>query len=163
MISSNSGCESGWTLYLDHSVYSSSSPSCFEIRNRSKDSWYQNYVHNQEQEDDEEDDLSMISDASSGPRNIYVEDSVKKISNVGSKKQSKKENKRRDYEKLNSINLDDTASSHMLQKSVGGNKIEQKFQESTLDYSQGFSATDHFQDKTAFQEEQYGYLQNSFT
>ena len=33
----------------------------------------------------------------------------------------------------------------MLQKSsVGGNKIEQTFPESTLDYSQGFSAT-HFQ------------------
>ncbi|KAF3599284.1 hypothetical protein F2Q69_00032911 [Brassica cretica] len=162
----SSGSESGWTLYLDHSVSSSPSPSClrdsngFDNRRRSKDSWSQNYVHQEEEED-----LSMISDASSGPRNICKEGSVKILNNVGPKIQSKRENKRIDYEKMNSL-LDDTASSHvslffkeksMLQKSsVGGNKIEQTFPESTLDYSQGFSAT-HFQDKTAFQD-QYGYL-----
>nr|AID60149.1 At4g33800-like protein [Brassica napus] len=153
----SSGCESGWTLYLDHSVSSSPSSSWlrdsngFDNRRRSKDSWSQNYVHQEEEED-----LSMISDASSGPRNICEEGSVKILNNVSPKIQSKRENKRRDYEKMNSL-LDDTASSHMLQKSsVGGNKIEQTFPESTLDYSQGFSAT-HFQDKTAFQD-QYGYL-----
>ncbi|CAH2076970.1 unnamed protein product [Thlaspi arvense] len=158
----SSGCESGWTLYLDHSVSSSPSPSCFrdingfENRRRSKDSWNQNYVHREEDEgDEEEDDLSMISDASSGPRNVSGGDSVKKISSVGLKKQSQREKKRRDNEKKNSV-LDDTASSHMLQKSVGGNKIEQTFPESTLDYSQGFSAT-HFQEKAAFREH-YGYL-----
>ncbi|KAG5407605.1 hypothetical protein IGI04_013724 [Brassica rapa subsp. trilocularis] len=139
----SSGCESGWTLYLDHSVSSFPSSSCFrdingfENRRRSKDSWSQNYVH---QEEDEEEDLSMMSDASSGPRNVCEEDSVKKLNSVGPKKQNKSEKKRRDYEKMNSV-LDDTASSHMLQKSVGGNKIEQTFPESTLDYSQGFSAT----------------------
>ncbi|CAA7025208.1 unnamed protein product [Microthlaspi erraticum] len=157
-----SGCESGWTLYLDHSVSSSPSVSCFrdingfENRRRSKDSWDQNYVHGDDEEDEEEDDLSMISDASSGPRNLSQEESVKKINGVGPKKQSKREKKRRDCDKMNSV-LDDTASSHMLQKSVGGNKIEETFQESTLDYSQGFSAT-HFQDKAGFQE-RYGYLQ----
>ncbi|KAG7540486.1 hypothetical protein ISN45_Aa07g006850 [Arabidopsis thaliana x Arabidopsis arenosa] len=167
MLGSSSGCESGWTLYLDQSV-SSPTPSCyrdsngFENRRRSKDSWDQNYVYQGDEEEEEEDDLSMISDASSGPRNISEEDSVnKKINIVGLKKQCKREKKRRDYEKMNSV-LDDTASSplfnfpHMLKKSVGGNKIEQNFPESTLDYSQGFSAT-QFQDKTAFQE-QYGYL-----
>ncbi|KAL1215827.1 Protein SOB FIVE-LIKE 5 [Cardamine amara subsp. amara] len=161
MLGSSSGCESGWTLYLDHSV-SSSSQSCFrdingfEKRGRSKDSWDQSYVRKEE-----EDDLSMISDASSGPRNISEEDSVKKLNVVGLKKQSKREKKRRNHEKINSV-LDDTASSplfnfpNMLQKSVSGNKIEQTFQESTLNYSQGFSAT-QFQDKAAFQEH-YGYL-----
>ncbi|CAH8329440.1 unnamed protein product [Eruca vesicaria subsp. sativa] len=143
----SSGCESGWTLYLDHSVSSSPSSSCKQ--RRSKDSWSQNYVH---QEEDDEEDLSMMSDASSGPRNICEEDSVKKLNSVGPKKQNKSEKKRRDSEKINSV-LDDTASSH---KSMGGNKIEQTFQESTLDYSQGFSAT-HIQKKAAFQE-QYGYL-----
>ncbi|CAB80097.1 hypothetical protein [Arabidopsis thaliana] len=146
MLGSSSGCESGWTLYLDQSV-SSPSPSCFrdsngfDSRRRSKDSWDQNYVHQEEEE--EEDDLSMISDASSGPRNISEEDSVKKINIVGLKKQCKREKKRRDYEKMNSL-LDDTASSPLFNfphKSVGGNKIEQTFPESTLDYSQGFSAT----------------------
>ncbi|KAL0872648.1 hypothetical protein Bca101_022353 [Brassica carinata] len=158
----SSGCESGWTLYLDHSVSSSPSLSCFpdingfKNRRRSKDSWSQNYVH--QEEDEEEESLSMISDASSGtPRNISLEDSDKNLNSVGSKMQSKREKRRRDHrEKMNSV-LDDTASSDMLQKSsVGGNKIEQTFPESTLDYSQGFSAT-RFQDKTAFQEE-YGYL-----
>ncbi|XP_013597395.1 PREDICTED: uncharacterized protein LOC106305585 [Brassica oleracea var. oleracea] len=156
----SSGCESGWTLYLDHSVSSFPSSSCFRDingfenrRRRSKGSWSQNYVH---QEEDEEEDLSMMSDASSGPRNVCEEDSVKKLNSVGPKKQKKSEKKRSDYEKMNSV-LDDTASSHMLQKSVSGNKIEQTFPESTLDYSQGFSAT-HLQDKAAFQE-QYGYLQ----
>lgn len=108
----SSGCESGWTLYLDHSVSSSPSP-CFrdingcEKRRRSKDSCNQNYLHRKDQED-EEDDLSMISDASSGPRNISEEDFVKKIKSAGPKKQ----NKRRDYENINSV-LDDTASSHV--------------------------------------------------
>ncbi|KAH0871597.1 LOW QUALITY PROTEIN: hypothetical protein HID58_078619 [Brassica napus] len=155
MLEWSSGCESGWTLYLDHSVSSFPSSSCFRDingfenrRRRSKDSWSQNYVH---QEEDEEEDLSMMSDASSGPRNVCEEDSVKKLNSVGPKKQKKSEKKRSDYEKMNSV-LDDTASSHMLQKSVGGNKIEQTFPESTLDYSQGFSAT-HIQDKAAFQEQ----------
>ncbi|CAH8380171.1 unnamed protein product [Eruca vesicaria subsp. sativa] len=141
----SSGCESGWTLYLDHSVSSSPSPSCFrdsngfDNRRRSKESWSQSYVHQEEEED-----LSMISDASSGPRNIYEEGSVKNLNNVDRKIQSKREKERRDNEKMNSL-LDDTASSHMLQKSVGcGNKIEETFPECTLDYSQGFSAT-HFQ------------------
>lgn len=114
----SSGCESGWTLYLDHSVSSSPSPSCFrdingfENRRKSKDSWDQNYVHHEDEEDEEEDDLSMISDASSGPRNISEEESVKKINGVGPKKQSKREKKRRDCDKMNSV-LDDTASSHV--------------------------------------------------
>ena len=109
----SSGSESGWTLYLDHSVSSSPSPSClrdsngFDNRRRSKDSWSQNYVHQEEEED-----LSMISDASSGPRNICEEGSVKILNNVGPKIQSKRENKRIDYEKMNSL-LDDTASSHV--------------------------------------------------
>ncbi|KAJ4899009.1 Uncharacterized protein Rs2_12960 [Raphanus sativus] len=139
----SSGCESGWTLYLDHSVSSFPSSSCFKDINgfengrRSKDSWSQNYVH---PEEDEEEDLSMMSDASSGPRNICEEDSVKKLNSVGPKKQNKSEKKRRNYEKTNSV-LDDTASSHILQQSAGDNKIEQTFPESTLDYSQGFSAT----------------------
>ncbi|XP_056863589.1 protein SOB FIVE-LIKE 5-like isoform X1 [Raphanus sativus] len=143
----SSGCESGWTLYLDHSVSSFPSSSCFKDINgfengrRSKDSWSQNYVH---PEEDEEEDLSMMSDASSGPRNICEEDSVKKLNSVGPKKQNKSEKKRRNYEKTNSV-LDDTASSHILQQSAGDNKIEQTFPESTLDYSQGFSAT-HIQE-----------------
>lgn len=54
---SSSGCESGWTLYLQHSIP------------HDVFSWKQE--HDQEHEDDnddeEDDDMSMVSDASSGP------------------------------------------------------------------------------------------------
>ncbi|CAF1711575.1 hypothetical protein HID58_057118 [Brassica napus] len=53
-----------------------------------------------EDEDNGEEDLSMISDASSGPRNIYEEDSVKIVNSLGPKKQNKRENNGRDYEKM---------------------------------------------------------------
>ncbi|CAN6819250.1 unnamed protein product [Brassica oleracea] len=57
-----------------------------------------------EDEDNGEEDLSMISDASSGPssgpRSIYEEDSVKIVNSLGPKKQNKRENKGRDYEKM---------------------------------------------------------------
>ncbi|KAG2291764.1 hypothetical protein Bca52824_038433 [Brassica carinata] len=140
----SSGCESGWTLYLDHSVSSSARLSCLrdisgsEDRRRSKVSWNQNYWHREEY--NREEDLSMISDASSGPRNIYEEDSVKIVNSLGPMKQNKRENNGRDYEKMTRFFM----ILLMLHKSVCGNIIDQTFPESTLDYSQGFSAT-HFQ------------------
>uniref|UniRef100_A0A0E0CWR2 Uncharacterized protein n=1 Tax=Oryza meridionalis TaxID=40149 RepID=A0A0E0CWR2_9ORYZ len=58
----SSGCQSGWTTYLDdHSSYS-----CGTARFHGKAQ--QPYYHCDYSEDAEEDDLSMISDASSGPR-----------------------------------------------------------------------------------------------
>ncbi|RID50520.1 hypothetical protein BRARA_H01246 [Brassica rapa] len=126
---------SGWTLYLDHSVSSSASLSCLrdisgsEDRRRSKVSWNQNY-------------------------NIYEEDSVKIVNSLVPKKQNKRENKGRDYEKMTRFLM----ILLMLHKSVGGNIIDQTFTESTLDYSQGVSATHfQFQDKAAIQEH-YVYL-----
>ncbi|KAF0914243.1 hypothetical protein E2562_027809 [Oryza meyeriana var. granulata] len=61
----SSGCQSGWTTYLDdHSSYS-----CGTARFHGKA--HQPYYYCDYSEDAEEDDLSMISDASSGPRQQY--------------------------------------------------------------------------------------------
>ncbi|KAE8663017.1 caffeic acid 3-O-methyltransferase-like [Hibiscus syriacus] len=53
-----SGSESGWTLYLDQSSYSQTR--------------YQKFNENF-MVDDEEQDLSMVSDASSDPRHYYLD------------------------------------------------------------------------------------------
>ncbi|XP_006649571.1 uncharacterized protein LOC102705416 [Oryza brachyantha] len=61
----SSGCQSGWTTYLDdHSSYSYGTA-------RFHGKAQQPYYHCDYSEDAEEDDLSMISDASSGPRQQY--------------------------------------------------------------------------------------------
>uniref|UniRef100_A0A0D9VQT6 Uncharacterized protein n=1 Tax=Leersia perrieri TaxID=77586 RepID=A0A0D9VQT6_9ORYZ len=64
----SSGCQSGWTTYLDdHSSYS-----CGTARFHGKvaqQPYY--YFDGYSEQDAEEDDLSMISDASSGPRMQY--------------------------------------------------------------------------------------------
>ncbi|KAI3702317.1 hypothetical protein L6452_28051 [Arctium lappa] len=59
--SSSSGCESGWTLYLQHDDYS--------IPHDLKPSVADHAQHHQQEEEEEEDDddMSMVSDASSGP------------------------------------------------------------------------------------------------
>ncbi|KAG8073885.1 hypothetical protein GUJ93_ZPchr0006g43844 [Zizania palustris] len=62
----SSGCQSGWTTYLDDH---SSSYSCGTSRFHGKAQ--QPYYYCDYSEDAEEDDLSMISDASSGPRQQY--------------------------------------------------------------------------------------------
>lgn len=63
--SSSSGCESGWTLYLQHS-----------IPHDDHFSWKKpSVVHENDQEDDndgnEDDNMSMVSDASSGPPHFH--------------------------------------------------------------------------------------------
>ena len=60
----SSGCESGWTLYLDHSFLSSHRGNGFvdgEVKRGKHE------VEEEEEEEVEEEDLSMVSDASSGP------------------------------------------------------------------------------------------------
>ncbi|XVE95041.1 hypothetical protein REPUB_Repub02eG0062100 [Reevesia pubescens] len=64
-----SGCESGWTLYLDQSSYSQTRCQKFD---GNFDEDYGGKGARFVVEDDQE-DLSMVSDASSGPRH-YCED-----------------------------------------------------------------------------------------
>lgn len=60
-----SGCESGWTLYLDHSSFSESRWRSFDEQK------YGEKGSRFEFKEEDEEDLSMISDASSGPRHYY--------------------------------------------------------------------------------------------
>ncbi|XP_022766445.1 uncharacterized protein LOC111311335 [Durio zibethinus] len=116
-----SGCESGWTLYLDQSSYSQTR--------------YQNFGGNFDEDyggkgarfvvEDEEEDLSMVSDASSGPRH-YCEDYKGCLDENGSfcsapvaPEPSKKSDKNKKKIKKHGSNqqhsyLDDTASSPVI-------------------------------------------------
>ncbi|WOH06981.1 hypothetical protein DCAR_0626410 [Daucus carota subsp. sativus] len=107
----SSGCESGWTTYLDHS-----SVSAYQY---DKTHW-RSLGFNVDQETE---DLSMVSDASSGPRYLYDEDqSSAYFSASGSgfvfKQQQgtkKPKNKMKGMVMKNEdAFLDDTASSHVF-------------------------------------------------
>ncbi|KAF7143451.1 hypothetical protein RHSIM_Rhsim05G0091500 [Rhododendron simsii] len=108
----SSGCESGWTLYLDHSFLSP-----FPSALKGNDLVYSKGKMGEE----EEEDLSMVSDASSGPP-ILQEDceygnsgngcfcrAPVEVKNRGKRKKSG-ENRHRRFEEHSSL-LDDTASS----------------------------------------------------
>ncbi|RWV93968.1 hypothetical protein GW17_00043537 [Ensete ventricosum] len=60
----SSGCQSGWTAYLDQSSYDSPQPLVYN-----KAGYLQ-----EDEEEEEEEDLSMVSDASSGPPHFHEED-----------------------------------------------------------------------------------------
>ncbi|XP_024966262.1 uncharacterized protein LOC112506447 [Cynara cardunculus var. scolymus] len=66
----SSGCESGWTLYLEHSMYPSHSlqnPNNGDGFICKKGSFTHEDYEVEEEEEEEEEDMSMVSDASSGP------------------------------------------------------------------------------------------------
>ncbi|CAH1444997.1 unnamed protein product [Lactuca virosa] len=60
---SSSGCESGWTLYLQHSI----PHDVFSWKQASHGAQEHDQEHEDENDDEEDDDMSMVSDASSGP------------------------------------------------------------------------------------------------
>ncbi|KAA3462979.1 Peripheral-type benzodiazepine receptor-associated 1 [Gossypium australe] len=121
----SSGCESGWTSYLEQSFLSGnishkSSGFCDE-RGKYK---------GKEEVVDEEEDLSMVSDASSGPPHLNVDNGyfnddnhyqytlpkgATLNKNGGTKRHRKKEHQRQreDHQELPSL-LDDTASSPLI-------------------------------------------------
>jgi hypothetical protein len=91
----SSGCQSGWTMYLDQSSYSN-----------------QNHALDEEEE---EEDLSMLSDASSGPSPLFHEEVNLHESRAlfYAKDYSKKSRLQSEKQRKSSPNsyLDDTASS----------------------------------------------------
>ncbi|MCD7451135.1 hypothetical protein HAX54_009747 [Datura stramonium] len=160
----SSGCESGWTLYLENSFLTSCKGNNFEAEKSLKQK------QEEDEEEEEEEDLSMVSDASSGPPNFHQEEEYghnnmngchyyAPISNPksNSKRQKAKEKKQ---QKQLSV-LDDTASSPIFDFSNNDFNINKntKSVENVLDFSQGYSAT-HFQGRSAYQEH-YGYFQSS--
>lgn len=106
----NSGCESGWTHYLDQSYLSES----HEMQKGD------DYVGTKpEFEEEEEEDLSMVSDASSGPPHYHEldEDGCSFCVNSWSPKLGNKSNKKKKSKESNGREqhpLDDTASSSVL-------------------------------------------------
>ncbi|XP_039050270.1 protein SOB FIVE-LIKE 6-like [Hibiscus syriacus] len=139
----SSGCESGWTHYLDQSSYSQSR--------------YQNFSGNFVVYEEEQ-DLSMMSDASSGPRHYY-QDYEECLEENGSfcsvpatpepaKRSSKNKQKIKDHGSNQQHSyLDDTASSPVISFSKKSCKKEVSMD--LLDFSQGFSGT-HLKGKSAF-------------
>ncbi|XP_057450323.1 protein SOB FIVE-LIKE 5-like isoform X2 [Lotus japonicus] len=173
---SSSGCESGWTLYLDNASSSSSrSHSHRDYRGGDGDEFYDgeyNRKATNEEEDDGEKDLSMVSDASSGPPhfshhiepNIAPDHTVSKLA-----KRSKKRQKVKQTQHLlqDPSFLDDTASSPLFDNDFSMNNVTVTNQQTStesvleLDYSQGFSAT-YFEERSSLHHH-FGFLKPSLS
>lgn len=109
-----SGCDSGWTHYLDQSSVSKSQ--CHSIG--SGDEAYRG-GEGAGMENDEEEDLSMVSDASSGPRHCNADHEecsgeLDKRIKRNNKKKKKKVKSREHSRNQHQSSLDDTASSSVL-------------------------------------------------
>ncbi|KAK8696394.1 hypothetical protein V6N13_001530 [Hibiscus sabdariffa] len=139
------GCESGWTFYLDQSSCQRS----FDEEDGGKGARFMVEA---------EEDLSMVSDASSGPRQYHCEDedgsfcsappAVPEPATKGSK--NKKKIKQHVSNQHHSCLDDDTASSP---KNYG-----KEASVDLLDFSQGFSGT-YFKGKSAFHKK-LGFLKS---
>ncbi|OMO64496.1 hypothetical protein CCACVL1_21709 [Corchorus capsularis] len=161
-----SGCESGWTHYLDQS--SSYSQTRCQSFGGNFDGDYYGGKGARFVVEDEEEDLSMVSDASSGPRHYceeYYEEcldengsfcsapnSVPKLTN----KSSKNKKKMKQHGSINQQHsyLDDTASSPKNCKKESSIDV--------LDFSQGFSGT-HFKGKSSAFQKKFGFLKSGKT
>ncbi|KAL0356914.1 UNVERIFIED_CONTAM: hypothetical protein Scaly_1377100 [Sesamum calycinum] len=180
----SSGCESGWTLYLDHS--SIHSPSCNQERGRRRSTGVFTEAktlkrqdgedeEEDEEEEEEEEDLSMVSDASSGPPHLNEEEcyggNVDANGNINGcfyhypihapilprNRNKNRDNRRR---KHHSSLLDDTASSPFYDFSNTGTRSLQPSVENVLEYSQGYSTT-QFEVRPPYQEHHYDFFQSS--
>ncbi|XP_017246204.1 protein SOB FIVE-LIKE 5 isoform X1 [Daucus carota subsp. sativus] len=152
----SSGCESGWTAYLDQS--SNSANDLYYNAERSKSVTLRDGY--------EDEDLSMISDASSGPRHDYnhQENENNCVRNYSGSKQGtirKHEAKIKGKGKFSgdSSYLDDTASSPVL--SFSKTKLARSaHQNSHEQETQGFSTT-HYKGKSSNQH--LGFQKSSVT
>ncbi|XP_038991157.1 protein SOB FIVE-LIKE 6-like, partial [Hibiscus syriacus] len=169
-----SGCESGWTSYLEQSFCSYGSNDkksgfCGEYRKGHKG---KEDVVVVDDDDDDEEDLSMVSDASSGPPHFYEDDgyfndddhhhhTVPKVAELNKNGGKRHRNKEQQLPSLH----DDTASSPRINFQKNNNfghtnNTQASMEESGFHYHpQGFSAT-HFQGGPAFQGN-FGFLQPS--
>ncbi|KAK6136943.1 hypothetical protein DH2020_029304 [Rehmannia glutinosa] len=167
----SSGCESGWTLYLEQS---STSPHA-SYNNQQHDFLdatknHQSKILNQE---DEDEDLSMVSDASSGPPHLHEQEGCdanidtngcfyhypiidEPFSRINNMKKNRDKNRRRKVQEQSSL-LDDTASSPFFD--VSDKSFSQPSVENVLEYSQGYSST-QFEVRPPYQE-QYDFFRSS--
>ncbi|KAG9129796.1 hypothetical protein Leryth_016014, partial [Lithospermum erythrorhizon] len=159
------GCESGWTSYLENSFISSQCASAkYKVDKFVED------MHRIEESGEEEEDLSMVSDASSGPPLFHQDEyNINRNYNVAtieeaaflrknSRTEKGRKNKRPKIKKQSSL-LDDTASSSVFDFSddnVDSMKNEAAFRPNVLDFSQGYSTT-QFKGTSTYQEH-YGFF-----
>ncbi|XP_017633151.1 protein SOB FIVE-LIKE 5-like isoform X1 [Gossypium arboreum] len=161
-----SGCESGWTFYLDQSSYSQTRCQNFggnfdEVYGVKGDRFGV---------EDEEEGLSMVSDASSGPRHYYCQDYVECLDENRSfcshpvnlepaNKTSKNKKQMKEHCSNNQQHsfLDDTASSPVI--SFSEKNINKDTSMELLDFSQGFSGT-HFKGKSSSFQKKLGFLKS---
>ncbi|KAL3538787.1 hypothetical protein ACH5RR_002153 [Cinchona calisaya] len=173
----SSGCESGWTLYLENSFISP-----YQKENDSFLGEKYDGFSDGKAEEEEEDDLSMISDASSGPPHFHqeledytnesnnrcfynapVDATLCRNSGKKKKKQKLKENRHRKVHEKEQSLLDDTASSPVFNLPNNNFALTNNHasEETGLDFSQGYSRT-HFEGSSMYQD-QYGFFQSSLS
>ncbi|XP_014520501.1 uncharacterized protein LOC106777432 [Vigna radiata var. radiata] len=162
----SSGCESGWTLYLEQSLQLNHNAFSHATSQFHGEDNHEYKAKKAKKEEAEEEDLSMVSDASSGPPHLPdAQDngsfySASKAAKLG--KRSKKRQKVKEYPHLPSF-LDDTASSSVFDFSMNNVTVtnQQTSTESMLEYSQGFSAT-YYEERSSLQD-QFGFLEPSLS
>ncbi|CAI9104251.1 OLC1v1002887C1 [Oldenlandia corymbosa var. corymbosa] len=173
----SSGCESGWTLYLDDKSFVSA------LDNNHKDGFLGKGKCERRTEEEEEEDMSMVSDASSGPPHVPEEESyygnddtykcfhhesvdAARLNSTKNraKKQGLRENKRRNLHEKSSL-LDDTASSPVFNFPNNNSRLSKNNHhasaEALLDVSKGYSTT-QFEGSSAYHyyhQSQYGFVQ----
>ena len=130
----SSGCESGWTLYLEHSFLNqNASRRGTDFVSEEDDGFYdEDRDKKAKSVDAGEEDLSMVSDASSGPPHLpedesyfnaqdngcfYSASKAAKVAQISKKRQKVKENRHLEDQHLPSF-LDDTASSPVFDFSM---------------------------------------------
>nr|XP_017241783.1 PREDICTED: uncharacterized protein LOC108214343 isoform X1 [Daucus carota subsp. sativus] len=145
----SSGCESGWTAYLDHT----SATTAYQY---DQNQW-RSIGLNVDQQNPETEDLSMVSDASSGPRcmqdgdrsSAYFSASASGLEQVKKKQKSKVKDK-----KLQDTHLVDTASSP-----VAKNKFGHSTNQASMMQNQSSSATQQ-KGKSGLRKH-FGFLKSS--
>ncbi|KAK8624880.1 hypothetical protein V6N13_089766 [Hibiscus sabdariffa] len=160
----SSGCESGWTNYLEHS-FLSANPS--KKKNVKKSGFCDEHREIRgKQKVDEEEDLSMVSDASSGPPHFYedngysnddnqlyheymVPQGVTLSKNGGGRRHRNRQQQQQQRHLQVHEEDDDTASSPFINYYKNYNNQA----------PMGFSAT-HFEGGSSFQDH-FGFLQSS--
>ncbi|KAH6773143.1 hypothetical protein C2S52_003997 [Perilla frutescens var. hirtella] len=167
----SSGCESGWTLYLEQSSISRGNDSPGDCR------VFTDAKRSNDEDEDEDEDLSMVSDASSGPPHLHEEDEegyggigndkngcfynyaihqqvpLSRNKLIKRNKINRENNRCRNKPQDHSSLLDDTASSPCNKTRSQPSSVE-----NVVEYSQGYSTT-QFEVRPPYQEH-YDFFQS---
>ncbi|KAL8494581.1 hypothetical protein ACS0TY_025416 [Phlomoides rotata] len=139
----SSGCESGWTTYLDQFSDSTNLNT-------------KNYIINYEEEkggnlNEEDEDLSMVSDASSGPPNLRKgAPHYYGYASSAQEDMKKKKSKSKEIMKMQqNVCLDDTASSHNF------------YQDNAVPPDQNRYPVEHLSHDESTPKKRFGFLKSS--